>query len=461
MLLAYELLVVILLVANLLPKNVSRPPHWHPVPFFDWGAWDIWIQAWVGVFASVTPNPITVILLILLFAPFVLPALWPRISSVTLPFFGGATIELKEIQARIEIQDRKLEKLSADTDHTITSLASYILTPPHQNEVYRQSVDKRLKMADTLYLGCTDYTEQRLLCAIVAALLTNVAQTVEGIPKGVETRYDFGSPGRNFTALLRRQLDIYSVYTWTGFELSLGPFLQHIHIEGRPLQDFPGEEAVKWLNKIYEKGQSPEPLTWLHPYGFHNNWHLVMRRTDAKAKNIKRITDLKGRSEELTLGCWYQFYAREAAYGAVRSAGIHFKEVKFYSHADVYGALGKGEVDIIDGFTTDPQLHDRNFFPLDEEPRLFGQYFAVPVVRTEVIRTYPRIGTALKVLGGSIDNEEMQEMIYLADKVPEERMDEHIESVKKVAVTFLKRKGLIRRAIEEAKEASQEAGRPL
>jgi osmoprotectant transport system substrate-binding protein len=109
--------------------------------------------------------------------------------------------------------------------------------------------------------------------------------------------------------------------------------------------------------------------------------------------------------------------------------------VKFYDHADVYEALDEGEVDVVVGFTTDPQMKDPVYRVLDDDEGLFGRYFGILVARQDFLDSHKGLRPALeKALEWKITKETMSQWLREADRI----MDGHIEKVEKIADKFVK-----------------------
>jgi osmoprotectant transport system permease protein len=107
----------------------------------------------------------------------------------------------------------------------------------------------------------------------------------------------------------------------------------------------------------------------------------------------------------------------------------------------MYNALYQGDVDVIDGFSTDGRIKAFDLKILTDDKAYFPPYYAVPVISSEAARKFPEIINALKILENQITNEKMAELNYKADEfqVP----------VKIIAHDFLKTIGI---------QANEEAG---
>jgi osmoprotectant transport system permease protein len=112
-----------------------------------------------------------------------------------------------------------------------------------------------------------------------------------------------------------------------------------------------------------------------------------------------------------------------------------FKSAKGLDGASRYVALESGDVDIIDAFTTDGLLKKFNLVVLKDDKNFFPPYFAVPLVRSEVLEKHPEIIKPIEELGALLDDETMKGLNY--------QVEEQGKSPETVAHEFLVEKGLI------------------
>ena len=101
----------------------------------------------------------------------------------------------------------------------------------------------------------------------------------------------------------------------------------------------------------------------------------------------------------------------------------------------MYGALARGAVDVIDAFATDGRIEAYDLYVLEDDKNFFPPYYAAPLVRAEILESYPEIRQALEKLGGMIPDSTMRGLNY---KVDEMRMEPG-----SVALKFLEEAGLI------------------
>lgn len=100
-----------------------------------------------------------------------------------------------------------------------------------------------------------------------------------------------------------------------------------------------------------------------------------------------------------------------------------------------YTAIGAGEVDIINAFSTDGLLAEYDLKVLVDDQYYFPSYHATTLVRGEVLEKYPELKDVLNKLAGQISDDEMIQMNYDVEK-------NNMDPVQ-VAKDFLEKKGLL------------------
>lgn len=137
----------------------------------------------------------------------------------------------------------------------------------------------------------------------------------------------------------------------------------------------------------------------------------------------------------LTAGFSPEFVGRADGLPGVRATyGIDIPSVVI-APALVYKAVREGDVDIIDGYSTDGRIKAFNLRVLTDDKHSFPPYAAAPLVRTEILEQYPILRDVLTVLAGFINDSSMTELNY--------RVDHLKQSPKTVARSFLQEHKLL------------------
>ncbi|WP_035355269.1 glycine betaine ABC transporter substrate-binding protein [Acetobacterium malicum] len=239
----------------------------------------------------------------------------------------------------------------------------------------------------------------------------------------VEYKMGIGGGTSNIQpAMETGEIDMYPEYTGTGWLFVLK------------------NDLVTDPQTLYEgvKSQYQEKynFVWLDRYGFNDTYALAMDKTKADSMGINTFSDLAAQSAGLVLGSEYDFYEREDGYpGLVMAYGFNFKETKELDIGLKYKAIGEGQVDVINNFSTDGLLAEYDLKVLKDDKGFFPAYEAATVIRQETLDKYPELEAILNQLAGQISDEEMQQMNYFVEKENRDAGD--------VAAEFLKAKGLL------------------
>ena len=122
-------------------------------------------------------------------------------------------------------------------------------------------------------------------------------------------------------------------------------------------------------------------------------------------------------ADQWRFGAGYEFIERADGYrGLLESYEMEFAGQPVEMELGItYRALADNRVDIIAGNSTDGQIEALGLFHLEDDRGYFPPYEAVPVVRSEVLRQHPEVGTALRALAATLTDGEMRRLNYLVD----------------------------------------------
>ncbi len=256
---------------------------------------------------------------------------------------------------------------------------------------------------------------------IIADMLGQLIEANTDI--SVEYKLGIGGGTSNIQpAMEAGEVDMYPEYTGTGW----------LFVLKKDLIADPAElyDAVK---QGYMEAYN---FKWLDLYGFNDTYALSMMRNVAEENGIETYSDLAAQSGKFILGAEYDFYEREDGYpGLVSAYGFDFKETKDVDIGLKYKAIGEGEVDVINNFSTDGLLSEYDLKVLRDDKNFFPAYQAATVIRQETLDKYPELEGILNKLAGQISDEEMQQMNYYVEHDNRDSAD--------VAKEFLEAKGLL------------------
>jgi len=121
--------------------------------------------------------------------------------------------------------------------------------------------------------------------------------------------------------------------------------------------------------------------------------------------------------------------------GLQEAYGLRTKEVRSLLQAVKYRALASGDVDVIDGYSTDGLINRYDLVVLTDDRHFFPPYEAAPLVSRRLWETRPEAVRALSELAGIIDVETMRGL--------NRRLEVDGDEVKDVARDALRALGLI------------------
>jgi osmoprotectant transport system permease protein len=166
--------------------------------------------------------------------------------------------------------------------------------------------------------------------------------------------------------------------------------------------------------------------------GFENAYALAMRRAEAQAKGIRRISDLTPLAPHLSIGGDYEFFAR-GEWRALRTVyGLEFERRRSMDSALMYQAVAHGDVDVISAFSTDGRIAAYELVVLEDDRGVIPPYDAIVLVGPGLARDHPEALAALGRLAGTIDADRMRAMNMAVDedgRSPEDVAREFLASV--------------------------------
>jgi osmoprotectant transport system permease protein len=265
-------------------------------------------------------------------------------------------------------------------------------------------------------VGSKNFTEQVVLGEILAGLLED-----RGLP--VQRRLNLGGTLLCHTSVRAGQIDVYVEYTGTALT----------EILGRPSQTDPARVYAEVV-----EGYAAEGVRVGRPLGFNNAYALVVRRADAEARGLRRISDLAPLARDLRVGLFGEFLEREDGMpGLVRAYGLRFGRAPLEMDLGLlYRALAEGQVDLVVGSATDGLIAALGLVVLEDDRRYFPPYDAVPVMNAARLQERAEVAAVLDALAGRLDEATMRRLNHAVD-------GEH-RAPDQVAREFLREAGLLR-----------------
>jgi len=262
------------------------------------------------------------------------------------------------------------------------------------------------------------FGESYILCEMFAQLL-------EARGFSVDRRPGLGATEIAFGALRTGAIDVYPEYTGTGL-------LAILH--QRPSAD-PGEVYRKVSREFRER----YGVRWLPPLGFQNTYAIAVRRETAQRLKLSTLSDLARAGPTLRAGLTPDFIGRpDGLPGLAGAYGLRFASVRALLPAIKYQALAAGEVDVIDGYSTDGLIARYDLVVLRDDRGFFPPYEAAALVSSLMSQQLPAAVAALSELSGQLNETGMRQL--------NRRLEVEREPVARVAADALRDLGLVGQA---------------
>jgi osmoprotectant transport system permease protein len=221
------------------------------------------------------------------------------------------------------------------------------------------------------------------------------SQLLEARGFQVERRPGLGATEIAFQALRTNRIDAYPEYTGTGLLAILG---------GRPSSD-----PRQVYRQVATEFRRRFGARWLPPLGFQNTYAIAVRRETARQYGLATLSDLARVSSSLRAGLTPDFIGRpDGLPGIAKAYRIRFREVRALLPAVKYQALAAGEVDVIDGYSTDGFIARYDLVVLEDDRRFFPPYEAAALVSSAFVRDVPGAVAALTELSGLLTEQDMR-----------------------------------------------------
>lgn len=304
----------------------------------------------------------------------------------------------------------------------------------------RRAVAAVLALAGAVPLGVTAQADPPVIVASKPfaesyVLAEMFAQLLEARGFLVDRRAGLGATEIAFQALREGEIDVYPEYTGTGLLAILGEDPPHAR-----------DEAYRRVAAVFRERWG---VRWLPPLGFENTYAIAVRPGTADSLGLATLSDLARVGGRLRAGLSPDFIGRADGLPGLRAAyGIEPAEVHALLQAVKYQALVEGEVDFIDGYSTDGQIARYGLTVLQDDRGFFPPYDAAALVGRRLSEERPAAVAALTELSGRLDEGRMREL--------NRRVEVGNDDVAVVASDALRSLGLIG---AEGGEASTESPR--
>jgi osmoprotectant transport system substrate-binding protein len=270
----------------------------------------------------------------------------------------------------------------------------------------------------TITIGSKNFTEQKILGEIYA-------QALEAAGYTVQKELNLGDEKTALKALEGGQISAYPEYTGTAL----------LSFFGVPADKLPKDGLAAYAQA--KEGFAEKNLTALPITPFVSSNEVAVTKETADELGLAKISDLKGKSQDLTLYGSPECRQRlDCLLGLQEVYGLKFKKFVPVDLALRHQVLSKGQADVSIVFTTDPQNKREGFVLLDDDKGMFPPYNSTLVVRNDVLEEAgPDLAKVVEQVNKGLTDEVMQEL--------NARVDLDKDTPEAVAGEYLSESGLV------------------
>ncbi len=249
--------------------------------------------------------------------------------------------------------------------------------------------------APTIRIGSKSFTESVILGEMLTRLAIHAGARVEH-------KAELGGTQFLWQSMVIGELDAYVEYTGT--------------LSAEILKDAKIRQMSDFRAKIQPMG-----IRMTESLGFNNTYALGMKKPRALKLGITKISQLKNQTD-LKFGFSDEFIERpDGWHGLTRAYALPEFEVTGLDHSLAYRGLESGAIDVIDLYSTDPEIISFDLLVLEDDRAFFPLYNAVIVYRQDLESRAPKVVEQFRRLEGKITSAAMAELNARSriDKEPE------------------------------------------
>ena len=271
---------------------------------------------------------------------------------------------------------------------------------------------------EPIQIATKPMTEQYILGEMLKQIIEDKTDYTCEVTEGIA-----GGTNNIMPAMESGEFDLYPEYTSSGYVMVLN-------------HDATGVSDDEIWNTLLQEYHDNLGMTWVGQYGFNNTFCLTVRGDVAREYNLKTCSDLAAVADQVVFGGNPDYIERADGYPMLcETYGYNFKDTKGIDIGVKYAALENGDIDVMNGFTTDAQLSAQDVVVLEDDKHLQVNYFCSTVVREDTLAAYPGLEDALLLMDGLLSDSEMSQLNYLVE------VEEQDEAA--VAHDFLVEKGIL------------------
>jgi osmoprotectant transport system substrate-binding protein len=251
----------------------------------------------------------------------------------------------------------------------------------------------------SITVGSKNFTEQKILGEVYA-------QALEAAGYDVKTELNLGDEKTALKALKDGQIDAYPEYTGTAL-------LSFFNTPTDELEGVDSQKAYEMVKTDFAK----EGIDALPPTPFTNSNEVAVTGDTAQKLGLKSISDLKGKSQDLTLyGTPECRQRKDCLLGLEQTYGLKFKKFVPVDPALRHEVLEKGQADVSIVFTTDPQIKRDGEVLLSDDKHIFPPYNSTFLVKQDFVeKAGPDLQKTIELVNQGLTAPAIQELIARVD----------------------------------------------
>ncbi len=265
----------------------------------------------------------------------------------------------------------------------------------------------------TLTIGSKNFTEQQVLGEVYA-------QALEAAGYEVRKELNLGDEQTALKALQGGEIDAYPEYTGTAL-------LSFFEV---PTKDLP-KDAQAAFDEVKERF-AEDGITAFPPTPFTSSNEVAVTQETAEELGLKTISDLDGKSQDLTLYGSPECRGRDDCLRGLQNVyGLKFKRFVPVDIAQRHEVLTNGDADVSIVFTTDPQISRNREVLLEDDKGMFQPYNSTFLMKTEVAeKAGPDLARTIELVNKNLTARVMQELnarVDLDKETPQEAAADYLQ----------------------------------
>ena len=241
----------------------------------------------------------------------------------------------------------------------------------------------------------------------------------------VTVKPNFGKTDFLYQALKKGDIDIYPEFSGTVTESLLQPSPQI------------GHDPEKVYEVAHDGIAKQDQLAFLKPMAYQNTYAIAVPKKIAQEYGLKTISDLKKVEGQLKAGFTLEFNDREDGNKGLQSVyGLNLN-VATMEPALRYDAIKAGDIQIMEVYSTDPEIERYQLQILEDDQHLFPPYQGAPLMKAKLLEKHPELEAVLNKLAGKITESQMSQMNY--------QVGVEGKSAEEVARDFLLQEGILQK----------------